>query len=76
MRADISCRSQHHDPQPAPSGRRCTAASLALPGGVVIATSAQKHASCCEFVTLVLAQQGDIDKCFSDAGRWAIVEFG
>ena len=22
------------------------------------------------------AQQGDIDKCFSDAGRWAIVEFG
>jgi hypothetical protein len=47
-----------------------------LAGGDVIATSAQKHASCGAFVTPVLAQQGDIDKCFSDAGRWAIVEFG
>jgi hypothetical protein len=41
-----------------------------------MAASSQKHAYCREFVTPVLAQQGDIDKCFSDAGPWAIVEFG
>jgi len=76
MRADITCRSQQPRPGAGALWSTVYGCVVCLAGGDVMAASAQKHASCREFVTPVLAQQGDIDKCFSDAGRWAIVEFG